>query len=197
MKLPALDQPARYQGLYVFDFGGWCAVGYTAEEIAMLLESEKYRDGKVYRIHRASPDGRMELAGVSNDRFQLESGMFFYRASENAARLDFEDLCRKADDAPPPCKSFVHLADRGGAAGAARYVVALIYGAEHDQDVGAWLNAIEFEGGDVVEGGVSHVTNYYDERCAILERRQLWTRSSIPSRSADEVFASVRRAVQR
>lgn len=197
MKLPALDQPDRYKGLYVFDFGEWCAVGYTAEEIAMLLESEKYRDGKVYRIHRAAPDGRMELAGVSNHRFQLESGIFFYRGDEQAARRDFADLCRRADEAPPPCKAFVHLADRGEDAGPGRFVVALIYGAEHDHDVGVWLNAIGYEGGDIAEGGASHVTNYYDERCTVLERRQLWSRSTIPSRSADEVFASVRRAVQR
>ena len=41
MKLPELSSPARYQGLYVFDFGEWTAVGYTAEEIAALLETSE------------------------------------------------------------------------------------------------------------------------------------------------------------
>lgn len=197
MKLPALEQPQRYLGLYVFDFGEWCAVGYTAEEVAMLLESEKYADGKVYRIHNATPDGRMELAGVSVSRFQFESGMFFYRAAEDEARRDFEQLCRLAETSPPPCKAYVHLADRSPAAGDARFVVALIYGAEHDSDVGRWLLAGRYEGGSLAEGGVSMVTNYYDERPEILDRRQLWSRNVTLSRSRDEVFGSVRRAVQR
>ena len=47
MKLPQLTDPDRYEGLYVFDFGEQCAVGYTASEIAVLLESERYRNGKV------------------------------------------------------------------------------------------------------------------------------------------------------
>ena len=61
MKMPELTSADKYAGLYVFDFGEQAAVGYTAEEIAVLLESEKYRTGKVYRIHRALPDGTMEL----------------------------------------------------------------------------------------------------------------------------------------
>lgn len=197
MILPRTDDAERYRGLYVFDFGQWCAVGYTAEEVAMLLESERYRDGKVYRICRATPDGGFELMGVHNDRFQLESGMFFYRAELSAARADFAELCGLADRQPPPCRAFVHLADRGEAAGPARYVVALIYGAEHDPDVSEWLSRGDYRGGDLAEGGISHVTNYYEEANQVLERRQLWGVASIPARQREEVFASVRRAVQR
>jgi len=47
MKLPKLEKPDKYVGLYVFDFGDHVGVGFAAEEVAELLESEKYRDGKV------------------------------------------------------------------------------------------------------------------------------------------------------
>ncbi len=197
MKLPVLGQPQRYRGLYVFDFGEWTAVGYTAEEIAILLESEAYRAGKVYKIVRARPDGYMELRGISAERFQLESGMFFNRNDLDAARADFEGLRRLGQTQPPPCRAFIHLADRGVHPGVFRYVTALVYPAEYDDEVGQWLAEAGYQGGDVAEGGISHVTNYYDQAKVILEREQLCGQSAIPSRSAAEVFSSVRRAVQR
>ena len=64
MKLPKLEKPDRYQGLYVFDFGDHAGVGFTAEEVAELLDSERYKEGKAYKIQRAFPDGRMELRAV-------------------------------------------------------------------------------------------------------------------------------------
>lgn len=197
MKLPQLDAADQYQGLYVFDFGEWTAVGYTAEEIAMLLESEQYAKGKVYRICRATPDGQMELRGVAHERFLLESGMLFNRESEDAARDDFATLRQLAEQTPPPCRTFLHLADRGEDAEFARYVTALIYPAEFDDDIASWLLALDYAGGDTVEGGPSHVTNYYEDRAEVLERVQLWSRKSTPSRSHNEVMASVRVAVQR
>ncbi len=64
MKLPKLQKPERYVGLYIFDFGEHTGVGFTAQEVAELLESEKYKNGKVYKIHKAYPDGKLELKGV-------------------------------------------------------------------------------------------------------------------------------------
>ena len=52
--------------------------------MAELLESEHYRDGKVYKIHKATPDGRIELKGLPNETFQLEAGMFFHGLIEGA-----------------------------------------------------------------------------------------------------------------
>jgi hypothetical protein len=67
-------------------------VGYTAEEIAMLLESERYAQGKVYKIDRVSPDGQMEIRGVPRERFHLESGIFFNRQDRASALEDFNAL---------------------------------------------------------------------------------------------------------
>ncbi|MBI5864983.1 MAG: hypothetical protein HZB38_10850, partial [Planctomycetes bacterium] len=164
---------------------------------AILLEDPRYRDGTIYRIHRAYPDGRIELKGVSADRWQLESGMFFYRESLEAARRDFEQLCSAGRTHTPPCRTFVHLTDRTAAAPLQRYVTAVIYPSEFDDDVAAWMLKIGFAGGDVVEGGVSHVTNYYGEAKHVLEREQLWSASSGVSRPAEVVLRDVRNAVQR
>ncbi|MGE0481124.1 MAG: hypothetical protein AB7Q17_11695 [Phycisphaerae bacterium] len=209
MKLPAIEHPEHLQGLYVYDFGEWTAVGYTADEIAMLLESEQYRDGKVYRIHRAAPSGQMELQGVSPAKFLTESGMFFYRTDLDDAERDFDDLERRAQADPPPCRAFIQLAELGAdderlepvvdPRDRVRYrgVVALIYPAEHEQAMGDWLVRLGYAGGTTVDGGPSCVTTYRQQAKTILARRQLWNQSAIASRSASEVLAAVRRPVQR
>ena len=187
-----LPQRPPQAGLYVFDFGDWTATGCTAAEIALLLESEQYRAGKVYRIHRVSPDGRMELRGVPNERFQLESGLLFFRNDAAAAAADFQTLTALAEQTPPPCRAFVQQADRGAEAEANRYVVALVYPAEYEDDIAAWLLELGYAGGDSVEGGPSSVTNYYHEAKDIVARRQLWSREAVPSRERDELFAALR-----
>jgi len=197
MILPHVNNPERFRGLYVYDFGEWTAVGYTADEIAILLEHERYRDGKIYKIHRTSPNGQMELRGVSPQRFKLESGMFFYRRELEPARADFEALRAAAERTPPPCRAFLHLADRSADASPQRYVTVLVFPAEYESEIGDWLTAVAFYGGDLAEGGSSHVTNHYGEQKTILDRQQLWSRPAIPSRSRDEVLATVRQAVQR
>lgn len=159
-------------GRFIYDFGGSKRYGCTAEDIAVWLEDPAQRGGTIYRIHRAYPDGRMEIKGVSADRRLLESGLFFYRESKGEAQLDFEKLTNTASGGPP-CRCFVHLADRAGQS-ASRYVTALIYPSEFEDDMADWLLKRDFAGGDWVEGGISHVTNYYDEEKTVLQRAQLW-----------------------
>ncbi|MFH1746798.1 MAG: hypothetical protein ABIG44_07105 [Planctomycetota bacterium] len=197
MNLPRLEEPQRYHGLYIYDFGEWTALGYTADEIAVLLESDEYEGGQIYKIHRAYPDGRLELRGVAAERFQSESGMFFYRATLDAAQTDLAELRDAGLQTPPPCRTFLHLADRGAEVEAARFVTVLIFPAEFEHEIGQWLSAIGYAGGTLVEGGISHVSNYNSEDKNILERHQLWNQAAIQSRRAAEVLASVRRAVQR
>ena len=194
MRLPALTTAERYVGLYVFDFGDQVAVGYTADEIAVLLESEKYVEGKVYRIHRALPDGTMELQGVPRRKFQLEDGLLFYRAQAEAARAEYDELIELASDEPPPCRMKVQLARIEGAKH--KHLAAIIFPAEFTHDVSDWLIRIGFEGGDFVEGGPSQVTDYYAAHPVVIDRRQLWPADS-DSRSAQEVLATTHLAVQR
>ena len=194
MKIPQLESPERYTGLYIFDFGGQVAVGYTAEEIAMLLESERYAEGKVYRIHRALPDGTMELQGVAREKFLMEDGLFFYRGDAETALSDFMEIDRLASKTPPPCRTKMHLAVLEGTPRS--YLTAIIFPAEYTDEVSDWLNDIHFEGGDRVEGGISQVTDYYTAQPMVSERRQLWP-SANRSRSAEQVLADVHNPVQR
>ena len=41
MKLPKLQTPEKYVGLYVFDFGDHAGVGFTADEVAELAGQRK------------------------------------------------------------------------------------------------------------------------------------------------------------
>jgi len=193
MKLPQLDKPDRYTGLYIFDFGDHTGVGFTAEEVAELLESERYRDGKVYKIHRAYPDGRLELKGVPAETFQLESGMIFYSNTAEAARDDFKRLVAAAVQVSPPCRAKVHLVRYDEA----KFGVAFIYPAEHEDEISAWLTRRPYGTAGLVEGGTGVIEQYYQQAPEILERHQLFGTSEEISRTGDELLVSLRRAIQR
>ena len=193
MKLPELEKPEKYVGLYIFDFGDHNGVGFTAEEVAELLESEKYRDGKVYKIHKAYPDGQLEIKGVSNETFQLEAGMFFYSSELQTARQDFKGLVNLAVKSTPPCRAKVHLAKYDDD----KLVVALIYPAEYDNEFSSWLLEGQYRTNGAVEGGVGAVQGYYNQQPEILDRHQLFGQSEAISRTGSELLSSLKLAVQR
>ncbi|MFC1765145.1 hypothetical protein ACFL6U_24115 [Planctomycetota bacterium] len=193
MKLPELDKPQRYTGLYVVDFGDHTGVGFTAQEVAELLESEKYQHIKVLKIHKAFPDGKLELKGIPNETFQLEAGLFFYSQSETEARDHYQRLVALAVTQRPPCKAKVHLAtyDDG------TLVTALIYPAEYDDEVSSWLLVGDYYTAGAAEGGAEAAERYYKQAPKILERHQLYGEQPIESRSGTELLAGLKVAVQR
>ena len=193
MKVPELEKPEKYVGLYIFDFGDITGVGFTAEEVAELLESEKYRDGKVYKIHKAYPDGRLELKGVPSETFQLEAGMFFYSSDMETARRDFKGLVNLAVKSSPPCRAKVHRAKYADD----KFVVALIYPAEYDGEFSSWLLDGQYRTSGAAEGGVGAVQSYYDRQSEILDRHQLFGQSEAISRTGSELLTSLNLAVQR
>jgi len=193
MKLPKLQKPGKYVGLYIFDFGDHAGVGFTAEEVAELLESEKYKDGKVYKIHRAYPDGRLELKGVTAQTFQLEAGMFFYSSALETARGDFKKLVSLAVRAAPPCRAKVHLAKYNDD----KFAVVLIYPAEYDDEISSWLLDGRYKTSGAVEGGIEAVQRYYDYKPEILDRHQLFGKSESISRTGQKLLAGLKLAVQR
>jgi len=193
MKLPKLQNTERYVGLYVFDFGDNCGVGFTAQEVAELLDSEKYKDCKVYKIHRAYPDGRLELKGVQSQTFQLEAGMFFYADNIDTARKNFEELTSLAVRIAPPCRAKVHLAKYAED----KFVTALIYPAEYDDEISRWLLDGGYKTAGAAQGGVGAVQRYYDAKPQILDRFQLFAKSELVSRTGEELLANLKLAVQR
>jgi hypothetical protein len=193
MKLPELEKPEKYTGLYIFDFGDRAGVGFTAEEVAELIESERYREGKVYKIHRAYPDGRLEIRGVPAETFQLESGMLFYSTTQEQAKGNFKGLVNAAVVAEPPCRAKVHLARYAGD----KFAVVLIYPAEYEDEISSWLLARDYRAAGAVEGGTGAVERYYHDAPEILERHQLFGARESISRTGDELLVSLKRAVQR
>ena len=174
------------------DFGDHCGVGFTAEEVAELLESEQFADVQVYKVHRANPDGTMELKGVSKETFQLEAGMFFYAADEATAQADFQRLTAWADEQLPPARCKVHLANTGET-----YVTALIYPAEFDDAFSRWLLDGNYRTAGQVEGGTGAVQRYYEANWDVLERKKLWPASSIEHLQGEALMEATNRAIVR
>jgi len=193
MKLPELQKPEKYVGLYIFDFGDHVGVGFTAQEVAELLESEKYKDCKVYKIHKAWPDGKLELKGTRPEIFQLEAGIFFYSTDPETAARDFKTLVNLAVKSAPPCRAKVHLAKYGSD----KFVVAIIYPAEYDDELSTWLLDARYKTTGAAEAGIEAVQRYYDHQPQILERNQLFGKSEIISRTGQELLAGIKLAVQR
>ncbi|MGH2272333.1 hypothetical protein ACQ9LF_11085 [Anaerohalosphaeraceae bacterium U12dextr] len=193
MKLPVIDNTKRYVGLYVVDFGGHSAVGFTALEVAELLESEQFADIKVYKIHNAYPDGTMELVGVPNETFELEAGMFFYAGDETTARDDFKRLTNIAVTSSAPSRAKVHLARLSDNA----FVTALIYPAEYDDQFSRWLLDNRYMTQGVAEGGTGAVQRYYDIPKEILDQRQLFAADSFEQLTGVELLAATRRVMVR
>jgi hypothetical protein len=92
-----------------------------------------------------------------------------------------------------PCKAIIHLARYSDD----KFAVSLIYPAEYDDEISSWLLEHEYKTSGIVEGGVSAVTRYYEAKPEILETHQLWGRSSVESRTGEELLASTKIAVQR
>ena len=193
MELPELQNPQKYVGLYVFDFGDHCGVGFTAEEVAELFESEKYKDCKAYKIYKAYPDGKLELKGMRAEIFQLEAGMFFYSSDLKTAKRDFKGLVNLAVKTAPPCRAKVHLAKYNDN----KFMAALIYPAEYDDQISTWLLDGGYKADGVAEAGIGAVQKYYDAELQILDRHQLFGKSEYQSRSGQELLAGVKLAVQR
>ena len=193
MNVPRLEKPDRYVGLYVVDFGDHCGVGFTAREVAELLESEKYREIKVLKIHRAGPDGSLELKGMPHATFALECGMFFHTQTEPDARGNYTGLVTIAVTQEPPCNAKVHLARYEDGT----FVTALIYPAEYDDEISAWLIEGRYHASGSAEGGVDAVRRYYDQGSEVLDHHQLYGHDALESRSGLELLTHLKQAVQR
>ena len=188
MKLPQMKNADKYKGLYAVDFGDHSGVGFTAEEVAELLESERFRDIKVYKIYKAYPDGTVELKGTPAEIFQLEMGMFFYSADENQAQQDYKRLVNVAVRTAPPGRAKVHLAKYADD----KFVTALIYPAEYNEEFSDWLSKADYKTAGSAEGGIKAVKRYYDADARILQQHQLFGESSsvsLPIYSAGKVTA--------
>lgn len=193
MNIPIIENANKYVGLYVVDFGDSSSVGFTANEVAELLESEKYAGIKVYKIHGAYPDGKMELKGVPSEIFQLEMGMFFYAANETTSEKEYENLIALAETTAPPCRAKVELAKITDDL----YTTAIIYPAEYNDEVSAWLIDIDYKTTGAACGGIEAVTSYNDQKTETINSHQLHPADAYKSKTGQELFSTAKQAIQR
>lgn len=195
-RLPRLSDPPRYQGLYILDFGDGVSVGYLAAEIATLHESNRFPEMQAYRIHRALPDGTLELVHVSLRHFsrKTEEGVFFLREDESQAREDFQSLQALAADRFP-CPARLQLASVPDSDWP--FVTALVYSMEYSDDVSDWLVRIDYRGGDTVEFGANRLGSFLAAQPKMLAEADLQPAAGTAARPLDELLATRQYAVQR
>lgn len=193
--LPPLLDPGRYVGLYVFDFGGWASVGYTAEEIAMLLESEEHRGGHAYRIYRVDAEGRIELIGVTQDALAGESILLFAYRDDSRVADDFAALRRKAAELHPPQDIEMAMADIAELE--PPHVLALIHPRHSADAVAQWLTAIAFDGGDLAMGGGEVLGLYRGYDPSLVARCVLQGDPAVRSRTRQQVLDAIHQPLQR
>jgi hypothetical protein len=195
MKLPPLKDPQRYVGLFVFDFGEWASVGYTAEEVGILLASPEHAAGAAFRIYRADESGHLELTGIKPDELQAEEIIIFARSSADRAGDDFNDLRKLAQTTPPPCNIRLELVDVPETDPS--HIVGLLFPRHANPQVAQWLSDAGFAGGDVVMAG-EHVRRLYHQSGASpVMSTVLPAGSDRRPRTPEEVLATVREPVQR
>ena len=195
MKLPPLKDPQRYVGLFAFDFGEWVSVGYTAEEVAILLASEEYAGGKAFQVYRVDDHGNVELIGVTGRELEAEEIIIFARASADRAGDDFGELRRLATAQPPPCNLRLELTDLPEVD--PPHLVAMLFPRHANRPVAQWLSDAGFAGGDTVMAG-EHVRRLYHEAgVSPVMSTVLPAAADRRPRAPDEVLATVRELIQR
>jgi hypothetical protein len=93
----------------------------------------------------------------------------------------------------PPCRAKVHLARYNEG----KFVIALIYPAEYDEEVSGWLLEGGYKVAGAAEGGIEAVQRYYDDKPQVLNKHQLFGKFELASRTGEELLAGLKLAVQR
>jgi len=194
--LPRLSHPERYQGLYVVDFGDGVSVGYLAAEVATLFACGQFPQMRAYRIHRALPDGTVEMVRVRQERFarHAEEGLLFLRADEALARDDFDTL-RDLADGKFPCPARLELAEISGATWP--FMTVLIYPDAYTDDVSRFLLSVHYEGGETVEVGVHKLVAFRQRNPRIIERAEVAPSPQNTARLLEHLLTTRHFAVQR
>ncbi|MCD4830791.1 MAG: hypothetical protein K8R02_03165 [Anaerohalosphaeraceae bacterium] len=193
MKLPEIKNTPEYVGLYVVDFGDTSTVGFTAGEVGQLLESERFKDIKVYKIYNAASDGTMELKGVPNDIFGLEMGLFFYSGDKQTVTGDYQRLVDAAVKNTPPAMANVQMAKFSSG----KYATAIIYPAECNEEFSRWLIDIDYKTSGIAGGGIDAVNQYHADKPEILRSYQLFGKTKFEEMATEQLLEATKRAVAR
>ena len=195
MILPPLADPRRYVGLYVYEFQTHVSIGYTAREVRILRESQRYRNGTAYEVYGVSDNGGLELRGVLDERLAATEALCFLRHDAAEARGDFEALRAAARGLPVAAPVELILAKAYEFE--PPHVTALTFPAASSTTVSTWLGRIGFNGGDLVVGGVDVQNVLAGTARVAIASCALDAVLDYRERSPEEVLAAVSDAVQR
>ncbi|NLE29959.1 MAG: hypothetical protein GX629_09855 [Phycisphaerae bacterium] len=194
-KLPALSDPVRYAGLYIFDFGTRVAVGYTAQEIRYLLDDPKYAGGSVYKIYRAHSDGTLEIRRIEPAGLSSLTGMVFHFADRADAIAGAEHLKKLSLEISPPERFELFVMELTGEDWP--FVMVMRYNQECEDELAAWMIKIDYTLGSRVEGGRLPVAQVLKKGTEVLREHIGAEDTFRRSRSRTEVLESVDLSVQR
>ncbi len=152
MNLPPSEHHSLV-GRFIIETGNERWTGLTAVETATFLEEHPDETVVIYRIHRVTEEGRMELVSVLPQAFKMEEAILFRRSAADLARRDFTDLQEAASATPPPCPIRLQLAE--DADSSLPHVLALVVSAPCLENVGHWLRQCRLRPGDAVEAGAA------------------------------------------
>ncbi len=195
MNLPRVNQPDRYIGLYVFDFGEHANVGYTAGEIATLLAQAEFSDGKAYEICRVDEDGLFFLRGLLGQSWQAEEVMAFLRGDAAKAQLDYQAIISLAESDPLNCAAELVLTEVYEFQ--LSHVTAIIYKSANANIVTQWLSRVGFDGGDEVMCGAEVRSQVMSEHNIRIANQLLTVISTYLDRPLPELVERIEQRVQR
>jgi len=195
MRLPAIQEPERYVGLYVYDFGTHVAIGYTAAEVGHLRSSELHRQGMAYQIYRVDEAGVLELRGVLDARLAGMEAVCFLRANPSMARRDFDTITATAAECPLPCAAELHVASLD--AFHPPHVTAITYGASATDAISGWLIKHGGRLGDQVVAGLDVFMEFAGSTGERIESCHLPALLDYSDRPAQEVLQAVHQPIQR
>ena len=119
--------------------------------------------------------------------------MFFHCLTEDTARADFDLLAKFGTEQNPPCNVKLQLTcDSEG-----QYIIAMIYPAEYENEIGRWMIASDYRGKGPVDAGISQVEVFYASGYTAVESVQLAPVYPIPARSLEELLNTTACEIQR
>jgi len=194
MKLPAVSDPHKYVGLYVFDFGDRASVGYTPAEVRLLREAPPYRDGTAYEIYGVHEAGGFELRGATDERLAATVAICRCHASGASARRDYDTIRRRAEEVPINAPVELHLARAYDFTPAD--VVALLFPVAAEGAVAAWLAPVPDHAASV-EAGARAFGQYVQSSGMRVASCRLNAVVDYADRSLDVLLAHVHDECQR
>lgn len=195
MKLPPISDPHRYAGLFVYDFGDHVSVGYTAAEINLLRGEPAHVSGTAYQIYRVAEDGSMEIRGILDRHLHEREALCFLYPDGARARRGYDTLRKAADGVPVPCSAELHLSKVY--AFEPPDVCAIIYDATSSHRLSGWLGEVDFAGPTTVRGGLDAHREFATADRLQIDSCELRCSEMYRDRPAEEVLATVDRALQR